>query len=195
MIKRHVAAKTQTLGIFGAGAHARDILAIYTRRFPGLRLLHYDDDPAKHNQWIRSVESWDGRPYFLGMNNPQAKAVMDARLNVEQAADALIDPSALVGLRSDLRQGCVLAPNVVLLADVELGNHVHVNYGTTMTRTTVGDYTTIAPGVTVCGDVTIGKRVFIGAGATIKNLVTIGDDAFIRMGSVVKSDVEAGERR
>lgn len=194
MIKRHVAAKTQTLGIFGAGAHARDILAIYQRRFPNLKLMHYDDNPEKHNQWVRSVEKWDGRPYFLGMNDPQAKAVMDARLNVEQAADALLDPTAIVGLRSELRQGCVLAPNVVLLADVKLGNHVHVNYGSMMTRTTVGDYTTIAPGVTVCGDVTIGRRVFIGAGSVIRNGVTVGDDAFVRMNSSIICDVDPEER-
>lgn len=194
MIKRHDRAVPQAVGIIGAGAHARDILAIYQRVYPGLRLAHYDDDPAKHNSFCKSVELWDNRPYFLGVNDPLTKAALDARLNVDRAADALVDPSVITGLRTELRPGCVIAPNVVLLADVKLGVHVHVNYGSQMTRATVGDYTTIAPGVTICGDVTIGKRVFIGAGSVIRNGVTVGDDAFIRMGSNVITDVEAGER-
>lgn len=74
------------------------------------------------------------------------------------------------------------------------GPGTHINYAVSMTRTRIGHHTTIAPGVTICGDVTIGDRVFIGAGATIINLITIGDDAYIRAGSVVTRDVAAGER-
>ena len=194
MIKRHDRAELVAVGIIGYGAHARDIEAIYKRVYPNLRLAPYDDNPELHNSWIKSVDRWDGRPYFLGVNSPLAKATLDARLNIDHAADPLVDPSAIVGLRSELKPGCVLAPHAVLLADVKLAWHVHVNYGSTMTRTTVGEYTTIAPGVTICGDVTIGKRVFIGAGSVIRNGVTIGDDAFIRMGSNVITDVEPEER-
>lgn len=193
-MKRHHSAAPVAVAMIGNGAHARDLTAIYKRVYPDLGLAYYDDDVAKQYGQVKAVERWDGRPFYIGVNDPQTRQVLDMRLDPDRAADALVDPTAVVGLRSELRPGCVLAPGVVLLADVKLGNHVHVNYGSSLTRAVVGEYTTIAPGVTVCGDVTIGKRVFIGAGAVIKNLVEIGDDAFIRMGSVVKRNVGAGER-
>ena len=86
----------------------------------------------------------------------------------------------------------MIAPNAVLLRDVWLGRHVHVNYGSSMTRCKVGAFTTIAPGVTICGDVEIGEAVFIGAGAVICNLLKIGDGAIVAAGAVVTEDVPAG---
>lgn len=79
-----------------------------------------------------------------------------------------------------------------MLSGVRLGKHVHVNYGSMMTRSSVGDFTTIGPGVTICGDVTIGARCLIGAGAVIKNLVTIGDDVTVGAGAVVVNDLPDG---
>ena len=65
------------------------------------------------------------------------------------------------------------------------GYGTHINYGVTMTRTTIGHHTTISPGVTICGDVTIGDRTLIGAGAVVCDRVTIGNDVTIGAGAVV----------
>lgn len=194
MIKRHDRSVPGAVAMIGHGAHAADLTAIYKRVHPNLGLAYYDDDVAKQFGQVKAVEQWDGRPFYIGVNDPQARQVLDMRLDPDRAADPLVDPSVVVGFKCELRPGCVLAPGVVLLADVKLGNHVHVNYGSSLTRAVVGAYTTIAPGVTVCGDVTIGQRVFIGAGSVIRNGVSIGDDAFIRMGSNVICDVDPEER-
>lgn len=84
-------------------------------------------------------------------------------------------------------------PDARLYNNVDIGHGTHVNYGVEMTRTKVGIHTTIAPGVTICGDVAIGDRVFIGAGAIITNLITISDDAIIGAGAVVLNDIGPGE--
>ncbi len=91
--------------------------------------------------------------------------------------------------------GAVVGAGTTIGPDVTLGRHTHIGAGCTITRTTIGDYCQIAPGVDIAGDVTIGDRVFVGVAATIANLVTIGDDAVIGAGAVVlpNTTVPAGE--
>ena len=71
------------------------------------------------------------------------------------------------------------------ITDARWGIGTHINAGSVIIRTSIGDHCTISPGVTICGDVTIGDRVLIGAGATICDRVTIGSDATIGAGAVV----------
>ena len=52
----------------------------------------------------------------------------------------------------------------------------------------------IAPGATLCGDVTIGDGAFIGAGATVVNGREIGARAFIAAGAVQVDDAGENER-
>lgn len=103
-------------------------------------------------------------PYILGINDPNTRAKIASGY-----------------LRNDLSW---IHPNAYIGPDCEIDLGTHINYGVTMTRTIIGHHCTIAPGVTICGDVTIGDRVFIGAGATIVNLTRIPDDTFIKAGTV-----------
>ncbi len=114
------------------------------------------------------------RDVVIGINDPQLRDEVSREIGIEDAA--WVHPDAYLGPDCTYRFG------------------THINYGVSMTRTTIGHHCTIAPGVTICGDVTIGDRVFIGAGAVIRNLISIGDDAFICMGSIVTRNVESGER-
>jgi sugar O-acyltransferase (sialic acid O-acetyltransferase NeuD family) len=166
--------------LIGTGSHSRDIQAIAARRGQQLRVVEGDDFDAYCNDLI-----------LVGINDPRTRRLVAQRWG--GWAMPLIDPSAICGPCVDIGFGCVVAPNAVLLRDVSLDGHVHINYGTTMTRCSVGAFTTIAPGVTICGDVEIGEAVFIGAGATICNLLKIGDGATIAAGAVVIHDVPAGE--
>lgn len=110
---------------------------------------------------------------IIGINDPSLREKVAAELGVRDLA--------------------WIHPDAKLYVDVTYGHGTHINYGVTMTRTRVGRHTTIAPGVTICGDVVIGDRCMIGAGAVITNLLTIGDDAIIGAGAVILSDVPAGE--
>jgi acetyltransferase-like isoleucine patch superfamily enzyme len=166
--------------LVGYGAHGQDIDAIAQRCGRDLRVI---DERDQNGYAVGEV--------LLGVNSPHTRRAMAERY--PRAAEPLMDPSVVRGIGVSLGRGCVIAPNVVLLRHVSLGQHVHVNYGSTMTRCSIGDFTTIAPGVTICGDVEIGEAVFVGAGATICNLLKIGDGAVIAAGAVVIHDVPAGE--
>ncbi len=152
--------------ILGNGGHAQDIHAL--TGYP--MLAHHTD--------------WDGESeYIIGINDPHLRAAI---------ADDLGGPGWNRG--RFIHPTCYLGPWKVDRGNCWVGNGTHINYAVSATRTTFGEFVTIAPGVTICGDVEIGDRVFIGAGAVIKNLVTIGADAFIPMGARVTRDVKPGER-
>lgn len=143
--------------LIGCGGHAADIVHA----------------AVKYGQWERSMgrichhSEWDGDlPVMLGINNPQLRAKVADELCVQDLS--WVHPAiGWVG------------------KEVQWGYGTHINYGVTMTRTTLGHHVTISPGVTICGDVTIGNRTMIGAGATICDRVQIGDDVTIGAGCVV----------
>lgn len=162
--------------LVGTGSHGADILAVADAC--GIALDLYDHAVVPPPDDLIDV--------YVGVNDPKIRARLAARYGLGRA---LVHPSVVRGPNVHVHDGCVVAPNVVLLRDVVLAADVHVNYGVTMTRTYVGAHTTIAPGVTICGDVQIGSEVFIGAGATICHLVRIGDRAVIGAGAVVLDDV------
>lgn len=92
-----------------------------------------------------------------------------------------------------LGEGNHVQENVVLQAEVAIGNNVCINMGSLVGHETrIGDSSFLAPGVTVCGVVSIGQGVFVGAGATILPRLTIGRWAVIGAGAVVTRDVPPG---
>lgn len=164
----------------GAGAHGRDIRAIY-RRVHNDDIEIYDDDPKF--EILPTPQSYY-QPCYVGINNSRERARIVGG-PVLLGAVPLIDPSAVVGDDCSLGRGGVVGANTTLLTDVLTGLHVHIGFSCCMTRCTIGRFSTIAPGVVVCGDVQIGEESYIGAGAVISNLVIIGDRCIIGAGAVV----------
>ena len=162
--------------LVGNGAHGSDIAVIYERVF-GHKVFTVENETEVPNTTAFKV--------FLGINNPQTRRNIAWKLEHLKGAKALVDPSAIVGPRVSLGRGSVVAPQACLLHSVELGDHVHVNYHASMTRCVIGDYTTVAPGATICGDVIVGETCFIGAGATVSNLVTLGNEVVVAAGAII----------
>jgi UDP-3-O-[3-hydroxymyristoyl] glucosamine N-acyltransferase len=149
--------------IFGRGGHGRDIGQCF--REPA----YLDDDPHRQTSW---VDLSGATPDIIGINDPATRRVI-----AERWPDV---------------PGIWVHPRAVRGPEVVLGRHTHVGANAFLTRCTVGDFVTIGPSATICGDVTIGDGVLIGAGAVVRNFVTIGDGATIGCGAVVVADVEPG---
>lgn len=185
--------------LVGVGSHGRDIQAIWK----SVQLWHcqesgywiaeplhtFDDKDDNTPERVREVQQ---SPVILGVNNPIERHNLSKRFTLP--ALALVHHDAQLLEAATIKMGSVIAPKVLMLREVEIGQHTHVNYGTMMTRCTIGDFCTIGPGVTICGDVEIGDLVFIGAGAVIKDRITIGSGAVIGAGAVVVNDVHAGAK-
>jgi acetyltransferase-like isoleucine patch superfamily enzyme len=81
----------------------------------------------------------------------------------------------------------------MLTTNIVAGRHLHVNLNATVGHDCViGDFVTLAPGVSISGHVTIGDGVEFGTGAVVLPGVTIGDGAMVGAGAVVTRDVEPG---
>ncbi len=148
--------------IFGNGGHGQDIASTFAHAD------FLDDDIERctfkpRNGLVR---------FIIGVNDSRTRRAIAERL--EWVGGTWVHPRAIVG------------------PEVKTGQHTHINAGAFLTRCTLGDFVTVGPNATICGDVTIGDDVMIGAGAVIRNLLTIGDGAVIGCGAVVVEDVPAG---
>ncbi len=86
----------------------------------------------------------------------------------------------------------------VISIDTVIGNHVHINFGCTVSHDVVlGDYVTLSPGVHLAGHVTVEPGVFLGIGASVVNGTSdqpllVGRDAKIAASACIIRDVEPG---
>lgn len=168
------------VALIGYGPHGKDILATWMRAHKGKILSIYDDDSTLNMVLPRKFKG----SVLFGINDPHARFLAAFKHHLP-GATPLIDPTAIIGDHVKIGLGSVVSANAVLLHDVRLGPHVHINYASTMTRCRIKGFSTIAPGVTICGDVEIGHRSFIGAGAVVCNRVTIGHDVVVGAGAVI----------
>jgi sugar O-acyltransferase (sialic acid O-acetyltransferase NeuD family) len=96
-------------------------------------------------------------------------------------------------------RGVVICAGTILTTNIVVGDHVQINIDCTIGHdVSLGEYTTLAPGVHVSGCVTIGRRVYIGTGAVIINgtqqePLTIGDDTVVGAAACVTRSVSPGE--
>lgn len=180
-----------SLVIIGAGGHGQDVAAI--AHAAGFWVAGFLDDTATSDDVVGTVDNLtEFSAYLLGVNDSRTRQKFDTT-NIR--SPKVFHPSASVHHSVLAAPGVVVGQNTTIGPKVTLGRHTHINGNVFVTRAELGNYVTVAPGVTICGDVTIGDGVAIGAGATISNLASIGPWAVIGAGAVVppKVHIPAGE--
>ena len=163
-----------------AGGHGQDIAAIVKNS--GHPFAGYLDDNIDGPDILGpclDLEFYDN--YLIGHNDSRIREQMD---RAEGAAIA-IHASAAVHLTLQALPGVVIGAHTTIGPKTRLGRHSHVNGNVFITRAQIGDFVTIGPGATICGDVTIGAGSQIGAGAVISNLANLGPRVTIGAGTVV----------
>lgn len=167
--------------IVGAGGHGIDVAAIATAA--GFPVIGFLDDNVGDDDILGTsadLEQYDA--YLLGINDSKARQRLDTN-NIR--SPRVYHPSASVHHSLNASPGVVVGQNTTIGPQVTLGRHTHLNGNVFVTRAILGNYVTVAPGVTICGDVMIGDGAQIGAGATICNLAAIGPGAVVGAGAVV----------
>ena len=163
-----------------AGGHGQDIAAIVKNS--GQPFAGYLDDHIDGPDILGpclDLELYDN--YLIGHNDSRIREQMD---RAEGAAIA-IHASAAVHLTLQALPGVVIGAHTTIGPKTRLGRHSHINGNVFITRAQIGDFVTIGPGATICGDVTIGAGSQIGAGAVISNLANLGPRVTIGAGTVV----------
>lgn len=102
---------------------------------------------------------------------------------------AVISPSATLAPGSQVMAGAVIQADCVIADNVIINTRASLDHGCE-----VAAHSHIAPGATVCGDVSVGTSVFIGAGATVIQGLTLGEATVVGAGAVVRKDLAANSR-
>jgi sugar O-acyltransferase (sialic acid O-acetyltransferase NeuD family) len=151
----------------------------------GLKYLGSENDPAVQEK----LKQYD---YFIGVgnNNLLRRKIYETISPVLGQPVNAIHPSAVISPSVKMKFGHFIAPNVSINALTELGMTAVCNTGSVIEHgCIVGDFTFIAPGAVLCGDVTIGENTFVGANSVIKQGVVVGKNVTIGAGSVILQNV------
>ena len=202
---------SKQLVIIGNGGHTQDILSIIesTQRWGSADDVWLLDDVGSKNRLLRGSGITNGSNvydtylklmsvygkdlvYIIGVNSSFERRKIAQEMGALRAvpSDPIVHATASIAASSKAGVGCVLGPFAALTANVIIGDHVHMNTGSSVNQgSKVGHYSTLSPGARVCGDVIMGHTVSMGASSTIINLKNIGSDVTIGAGAVVIEDI------
>lgn len=117
------------------------------------------------------------------------KLLMECK-NYELKLISIIDSTAIVSKRAQLRSGVFVGKGAIINAHASIGKAAIINSGAIVEHdANIGDNTHIAPNATICGGVNIGDHVFVGAGSVVIPGVKVGMEAIIGANSTVLHDV------
>lgn len=111
---------------------------------------------------------------------------------------SIIAPNVVILDNVEIGEGAVLCPFVTLLSNVRIGRFFHANiYSYIAHDSVVGDFVTFAPRVACNGRSRIEDHAYVGTGAVMREgapdaPLTVGAGAVVGMGAVVTRNVAPG---
>jgi len=191
--------------VIGGGGHAKVIISIL-KKSGGFELVGYVDREDKG-----SVLGLD----YLGSDTSAESLLKDrdvskAALGIGQLTDTslrrdiagrfmkagfsfppIISPNAIVNEGVEIAEGTVVMDGVVINTGTVINRFCIINTSASIDHDcSVGEYSHIAPGVTLSGGVEIGSDVLVGTGASIIQYKKISDNVIIGAGSGVWGDID-----
>jgi sugar O-acyltransferase (sialic acid O-acetyltransferase NeuD family) len=101
-----------------------------------------------------------------------------------------IHPSAQIARGVEMSPGTVIMAGACINADTRIGAHCIINTRASIDHECViEDFASIAPGVTIGGNVRVGYGSAVGLGASVIHKVSIGARSLIGAGAVVVKDL------
>ena len=102
----------------------------------------------------------------------------------------IVDPSAIISPKSYIGEGTFIGKGVCINAGAQVGKCSIINTCAVIEHNNiVGNFTHIATGSILCGDVQIGNHVIVGANSTIIQGIIVGSNTIIGAGSTVLHNV------
>ena len=196
------------LFIVGAGGFGREAVWTIERinktaQQPLWNVIGFaDDDPAKAEgnfegyPMLGSVEKASkdhpGASVFIAIGDNAIRRQVYARLRGHDFP-AIIDPSAQVSPTTEFLHGTYIAVEAVVSVGTEIGKFVIINSRAGVGHDSkVGDFTNIAPGVSLSGHTKIEDDVFMGTNSCTAPGMTVGKGATVACGTPVLKDVAPG---
>jgi len=200
---------TKRIVILGTGGNCIDILdtLLEINRVKNEQVYEcvgfLDDNPAKINQSFYDVKVLGNLQmskelkdcsFIFGIGSTsnfwKRKDIL-SKLEIEDGRfETIVHPTASVSQWATIMQGAVVFQNAVVTSGVKIGKHVMILPNSIISHDDlIDDFTCIAGGASISGNVKIGEGCYIGANASIKEGLEIGKHCLIGMGSVLLDNV------
>ena len=192
--------------VYGAGGHAKVLLATLQTRAEHHILGLLDDDGAKHGGAVRGYPILGGRELLPALRDEGVSlAVLAVGYNSSRAALArmlkangfqpltLVHPTAVVLPGSRIGSGTVVLPHAFVGGDACLGENGIVSIQVIVGHDSrVGECVQLCPGVKLGGQSEVGDFSFLGMGAVVLPRVRVGQRTIVGANAVVNRDLPDG---
>lgn len=188
--------KHKTLVVVGSGGHATVVVdaARLMNAWTSIVVLdqHMESKLLNVDGLYETRRNYLNHAQFIVAigNNNDRKRLLDELVAEGAFIATVIHPSAVVADSAVLGPGICIMAGSILNPFVQIGKGVIINTKASVDHHgVIGDYTHIAPGVTLAGDVKIGSTSFIGSGVVISNQIEVTSNVIVGAGGVVVEDI------
>ena len=186
------------IGIIGSGGHAKIIIDIINEINNYNIIGIFDDNKTGYINEIPILGKITEIAFFkdkiecfviaIGNDNIRNK-IYEMNKNLDW--EILIHPKSIVSKKTLIEKGTIVCAGSIIQTDVKIGRHCIINTGCSIDHETIiGDFSSICPKATICGQVKIGMCTFIGANSTVIQCINIGNNCIIGAGSVIIKNID-----
>ncbi len=121
---------------------------------------------------------------YMGKGN--VREILYKRLkSIGYIVPVIVDPSAIVSKNARIEEGSFVGKGAIVNAEAVIGKMCIINTKSLIEHEcVVGDFSHVAVGAVLCGQVKVERNVFVGANATIVQGMNVPEKAFIKAGSI-----------
>lgn len=190
------------LAIIGTGGHARE--CIEAARASGWEITCLLDE--NEQRWGTSVsevsvarggleavrELDSGVKLLVGVGDNRARARIAKEL-ADAAFATVIHPFSWVSPTAEISAGAMIYAGCVVQTGCHVGRQAILNTSASLSHDcSAGDFSHVAVGAHMAGNVIIGEGALVGAGCAARPGVAIGDWAIVGAGSAIVADIPDG---
>jgi sugar O-acyltransferase (sialic acid O-acetyltransferase NeuD family) len=192
--------------VYGAGGHAKTVLATIEALGKYKVLFLLDDDAARHNRVHYGHRVSGGREKLaeivdqgvaygivaVGDNAKRAELAQALRESGIELMRAIHPTAALLG-GCHIGAGAAVLAHAFIGADAVIGENAIISVGAVVGHDSqVGSFAQLCPQVALAGQTEVGDYSFIGMGAAILPGVRVGSRVIVGANAVVNRDLPDG---
>ncbi len=186
------------LVIVGASGHGK-VAADIAKRMGYKNIVFLDDNNNVKSclyypvvGTVKDMECYKEYDFFIAIGDGRTRRkLQEASIKIGCRMVSLFHPKAIISSFVKIGAGTIVVAGAVINSGTVIGSGCIVNTSSSIDHDCrIGDYSHVAVGAHLAGEVEVGSDSWIGAGATVNNQVSICDGCMIGAGAVVIHNIE-----
>ncbi len=194
--------------VIGGGGHAKVVISIL-RKLKRYEIIGYTDNENKNlilkvpyigtdNVLLNYFKNHEVNNAVLGLGQLKSselrKSISEKVISIGYDFPSIISPDAIINENVKIGSGTVIMDGVIINIGTRIEKFCIINTKVSIDHDClIGNFTHIAPGVTLSGCVEIGDNVLIGTGVNVIQYKKIVDNSMIGAGAtIIESIVRPG---